>query len=66
VSKATQKSKGKPDKVFYKGNPFLTGIFLSETSFVAFGFDKVPFLFKLNGKGWEFSKVLDAGFTQVK
>jgi hypothetical protein len=45
VSKAAEKVKSKPNKVYYKGNPFLSGIFLSETSYIACGFDKVPYLF---------------------
>ena len=63
MSKAAEKSKSKPVKVFYKGNPFLNGIFLSETSYLACGYDKVPFLFKKNGKEWKFEKVIDEGFT---
>ena len=46
VSKAADKTKEKPDKVFYKGNPFLSGIFVDNNSLIACGFDKVPFLFK--------------------
>ena len=30
VSKAALKVKEKPEKVFYKGNPFLKGIFINE------------------------------------
>ena len=35
-------------------------------NFVACGFDKVPYLFKKNGKSYDFVKILDEGFTQVK
>lgn len=66
MSKTAEKVKGKPDKVFYKGNPFLNGIFLSETSYIACGYDKVPYLFKKGAKNWEFVKVIDEGFNQVK
>ena len=66
VSKAAEKVKAKPEKVFYKGNPFLKGIFLSETSYIACGFDKVPYHFKKEGKGWVLSKILDEGIKQVK
>ena len=31
VTKAALKEKSKPDKVFYKGNPFLSGVFLNES-----------------------------------
>lgn len=54
ISKAAEKVKAKPEKVFYKGNPFLDGLFLNDSSFVTGGFDKVPYLFKKDGKGsWE-------------
>lgn len=66
VSNAAAKSKEKPDKVIYKGNPLLNGVFLNEDSLVTCGFDKVPYLFKKASSGWEFSKILDEGFTQVK
>lgn len=59
--------KEKPDKVFYKGNPFLNGVFANEDTFIACGYDKVPFQFK-KGKGgkWEFQKILDEGISKVK
>jgi hypothetical protein len=63
VSKAAQKVKEKPEKVFYKGNPFLNGIFLNESVFIACGFDKVPFLFRKSGSAWSFEKSLDDGFS---
>ena len=66
VSKAAQKVKEKPDKVFYKGNPFLNGIFLNNNTFIACGFDKVPFVFKKNGGSWNFVKYLDEGINQAK
>lgn len=66
VSKAAQKVKEKPEKVFYRGNPFLNGIFLNETTFIACGFDKIPFLFKKSGNTWNFEKHLDEGANQVK
>jgi len=66
ISKAASKSKEKPDKVFYKGNPFLTSIFITDGSLIACGYDKVPYLFKKAAKGWEFVKVLDEGFGQVR
>lgn len=67
ISKAALKVKEKPDKVFYKGNPFLTGVFTNNTTFIACGYDKVPFLFKKGSKGsWEFEKILDDGITKEK
>jgi hypothetical protein len=58
--------KAKPDKILYRGNPFLTGVFTNETTFVACGFDKTPFLFKKNGTEWAFVSHLDAGFAVLK
>jgi hypothetical protein len=67
VSKAAQKVKAKPDKVFYKGNPFLNGVFTNDSTFIACGFDKVPFLFKKGKSGsWEFVKILDEGIDKEK
>lgn len=59
---------GKPavQKVTYKGNPVLTGIFVDENNFVGCGFDNAPLLFKLNGGAWSFSKSLDAGFGKKR
>jgi WD40 repeat protein len=60
-------SKEKPDKVLYKGNPFLCGQFLNASTFIACGFDKVPFLFKKNGgASWAFVKYLDDGIFKEK
>ena len=58
--------KPKPDKVLFKGNPFLCGQFINSTTYVACGFDKVPFLFKKNGSAWSFVKYLDEGINQEK
>ena len=59
---------GKADKsmLLYKGNPFLQGLFLSATTFLGFGFDKVPFLFKKAGSEWQFAKHLDEGITKER
>lgn len=66
VSQAAQKVKSKPDKVIYKGNPFLQGIFANDSTFIACGYDKVPYLFKLSGGNWTFVKSLDDGINKVK
>ena len=63
VTKAPEKVKAKPEKVFYKGNPFLKGVFLSETSYIACGYDKVPYHFKKETKGWVLNKILDDGIN---
>lgn len=67
VSKSGSGTKEKPDKVLYKGNPFLCGQFLNSTTYIACGYDKVPFLFKKNASGsWTFVKHLDEGFSVEK
>lgn len=66
VSKAAQQVKEKPDKVLYKGNPFLNGIFVNDDTYIACGYDKVPFLFKKSGGNWDFVKHLDDGISKVK
>ena len=66
VSQAAQKVKAKPEKVFYKGNPFINGLFINETTFIGCGYDKVPFLFKKNGSTWVFVKFLDEGINQTR
>ena len=59
--------KEKADKVLYKGNPFLCGYFVNPTTYIACGYDKVPFLFKKSAGGsWAFVKYLDEGFEKVK
>lgn len=63
VSNAASKVKSKPEKVFYKGNPFLNGIFVNDSTYIACGYDKVPFLFKKQGNNWAFVKYLDEGVT---
>jgi len=59
-------SKPEPEKVIFKGNPILTGIFLDENSFVGCGFDNAPLLFKYTGGKWMFSKSLDSGLAKKK
>ena len=67
VSKAADKVKEKPDKLLYKGNPFLNGIFTNENTFIGCGYDKVPFIFKKGATGkWEFSDHLDKGLNTVR
>jgi len=53
-------------KVFYKGNPFLQGIFINDSTYIACGYDKVPFLFKNQGGSWNFIKYIDDGIDKVK
>jgi len=43
-----------------------TGNFISETSYVASGYDKTPLVFQSEEKGWSFVKMLDDGFSRSK
>lgn len=63
VNTSSGATKEKPDKVLYKGNPFIQGVFINATTYIGCGFDKVPFLFKKGPSGWAFVKHLDDGFT---
>ena len=60
------KEKPKPEKIIYRGNPILNGLFLDENSYVGCGYDNVPLLFKRSAGGWAFSKSLDAGINTKK
>lgn len=67
ISKAADKVKEKTDKIVYKGNPFLTGVFTNNTTFIACGYDKVPYVFKRGADGkWKEGKILDEGITKPK
>lgn len=61
-------SKAKPnvEKVLFKGNPILTGVFVDENNFIGGGFDNAPLLFKHNGTKWVFSGSLDQGFGKKR
>ncbi len=52
--------------MFYKGNPFLTGCFADEDTFIACGYDKAPFRFKKENGEFLFKDVIDEGFNQAK
>lgn len=67
MSRAAEKVKEKIDKIVYKGNPFLTGFFTNNTTFIACGYDKVPYVFKkdTNGK-WKQNIILDEGISTPK
>lgn len=41
-------------------------MFINNTTYVACGYDKVPYLFKKEAKGWTFSKVIDEGINSVR
>ena len=60
------KSKVKPERVNLRTNPHITGMFLTEDTFVAAGFDKVPYLYKMEGKEWKQVKTLDDGVSKQR
>ena len=61
------KTKIKQEKLMLRGNPLMSGIFLSEEKFVGTGFDKVPFLYNgAKGANWKQIKSLDAGISQMR
>jgi len=66
VGSSAGKSKAKPEKLMLRGNPHLSGLFLSEDKFIGCGFDKVPFLYKIEGGEWKQQKALDDGISKVR
>lgn len=66
VGSSNGKSKVKPEKLMLKGNPLLSGMFISDDKFVGAGFDKVPYLYQGAGKNWKQVKVLDSGIDKVR
>lgn len=61
-------SKGKEStdkvKVFHTGNPHLTCVFLNDTTLVACGYDKIPYVYKLEGNDWKMTKNMDDAKTK--
>lgn len=66
VGSSGGKSKAKPEKLMLKGNPHLSGIFVSDDKFIGCGYDKVPFLYKKAGNEWKQEKTLDAGMDKTR
>lgn len=67
VSEAADgKAKIKPEILFMKTNPILSGLFLEEDKFVGTGFDKVPFLYEKKGSEWTQTKTLDTGVSKTR
>jgi len=66
VATSAGKSKPKADKLMLKGNPLLSGIFISDDKIVGTGFDKVPYLFKKTGSEWKMDKILDEGISKTR
>lgn len=52
-------------KFTHKGLPFAKGRFVDENTFVAGGYDKVPFVFTNNGE-WQMKGCLDDGFSKFR
>jgi actin related protein 2/3 complex subunit 1A/1B len=51
--------------VQWRRHPFLQGVFMDDSTFIACGFDCVPVLFSNSGGQWQFSTVLDLGAKPV-
>jgi hypothetical protein len=47
------KSKPKSVKVLHKGNPHMNCLFINDSTLLASGFDKVPYIYKQNGESWK-------------
>lgn len=63
---ADGKAKVKPEPLYLRGNPLLSGIFLEENKFVGTGFDKVPYIYEQSGSEWTQTKVLDTGISKTR
>ena len=50
----------------HKGNPHLSSIFISDDKLIATGFDKIPYLYKIENGKWVQSKILDQGHNKVR
>lgn len=60
------KSKPKSEKVLHTGNPHMNCQFLNKNTLVACGFDKVPYVYKNDGKEWSQTAVLDEGINKTR
>jgi hypothetical protein len=60
------KIKEKIEKVNFHSLPLTKGIFADENTFIAGGFDKVPFIFKRSEGAWKYVESLDAGMKRKK
>ena len=47
------KNKPKSEKVLHKGNPHMNCLFIDDQTLIASGFDKIPYIYKLNGAEWK-------------
>jgi NDP-sugar pyrophosphorylase family protein len=52
--------------VLHKGNPHMNCQFVNNTTLIASGFDKVPFIYKLEGSQWKQTAVLDEGINKSR
>ena len=59
--------KPKSKRVVYKGNPILTGMFVSEEIYIGSGYDQVPLIFKKEADdSWKAAGSLDPGYGVFK
>lgn len=59
------KAKIKPEKLMLNINPLLQGIFVEDNQFIGSGWDKVPYLYKLDGS-WKQINSLDDGIKNTR
>lgn len=50
----------------HNGNPHMHVIFVDDTTIVASGFDKVPYVYKYSGSEWKMHKIMDAGINNKR
>ena len=50
----------------HNGNPHMHCIFVNDTTLVATGYDKVPYVYKYAGNEWKQTQVMDAGIKNQR
>ena len=63
---AEKKDKPESSKMLHVGNPHLSCMFVDESTMLAAGYDKVPFVYKSSGKDWSMTSALDAGMSKQR
>ena len=58
--------KGEVTKFTHFGLPFTKGKFLSDSTYLAVGYEKAPFLIVKEDGAWKETKCLDEGFAETK
>jgi WD40 repeat protein len=66
VSDGAQGDKIATEKVFHRGNPHMTCVFLSNDRLVAGGYDKTPYVYERKGTSWSLIKTMDDGVDRQR